>query len=139
MDEASPAAIEDSRTFRPPAVSVVLSTYNRSNILPFAIESVLGQTRDDWELLVVGDNCTDDSEEIVARFDDGRIRFINLRERVGDQSGPNNEGVHQARAPFVAFLNHDDLWFPDHLERMLADVRRRGGRRGVRAGARGRA
>ena len=120
MDEASPATIEDRMTSRSPAVSVVLSTYNRGNILPFAIESVLGQTSDDWELLVVGDNCTDDSEEIVARFDDRRIRFINLRERVGDQSGPNNEGVRQARGPFVAFLNHDDLWFPDHLERMLA-------------------
>ena len=102
-----------------PAVTVVIQTYNRSNILPYAIGSVLWQRFRDWELLVIGDGCTDDSAAVVARFTDPRIRFINLAERVGDQSGPNNEGVRQARGRYVAYLNHDDLWFPDHLERVL--------------------
>jgi glycosyltransferase involved in cell wall biosynthesis len=119
MNAVSPSTVEDNRSDSSPAITVVLSTYNRGNILPFAIQSVLRQTLVDWELLVVGDGCTDDSEDAVARFTDPRIRFINLRERVGDQSGPNNEGVRQARGRLVAFLNHDDLWFPDHLERML--------------------
>ena len=119
MDAPLPATKSRGETATAPAFTVVLSTYNRSNILPFAIETVRWQTCDDWELLVVGDACTDDSEAVVARFADPRIRFINLRERVGDQSGPNNEGVRQTRGPLVAFLNHDDLWFPDHLERML--------------------
>ncbi|MEO8674207.1 MAG: glycosyltransferase family 2 protein [Casimicrobiaceae bacterium] len=119
MAAHSPAGKTDVETVAAPAFTVVLSTYNRSNILPFAIETVRWQTGADWELLVIGDACTDDSEEVVARFADPRIRFINLRERVGDQSGPNNEGVRQARGRLVAFLNHDDLWFPDHLERML--------------------
>lgn len=119
MDTTFSAPTEEQTPLPAPAVSVVLSTFNRSNILPFAIGSVLAQTRGDWELLVVGDGCTDNSEAVVARFEDPRIRFINLPERVGDQSGPNNEGVRQARGGVVAFLNHDDLWFPDHLERML--------------------
>ena len=119
MDVPLPATKGRGETVAAPAFTVVLSTYNRSNILPFAIETVRWQSCDNWELLVVGDACTDDSEAVVARFADPRIRFINLHERVGDQSGPNNKGVRQARGRLVAFLNHDDLWFPDHLERML--------------------
>ena len=126
MDATSSATTEGDSPLPAPAVSVVLSTFNRSNILPFAIGSVLAQTRGDWELIVVGDGCTDDSEDVVARFNDPRIRFINLRQRVGDQSGPNNEGVRQARGRFVAFLNHDDLWFPDHLERALETLDKTG-------------
>src|SRR4030095_3242553 len=125
-DAASSATTEDDSPLPAPAVSVVLATFNRSNILPFVIGSVLAQTRGDWELIVVGDGCTDDSEDVVARFNDPRIRFINLRQRVGDQSGPNNEGVRQARGRFVAFLNHDDLWFPDHLERTLETLDKTG-------------
>lgn len=102
-----------------PAVSVVIATYNRGNALAWALRSVLGQTRGDFEVIVVGDACTDDTAEVVASFRDARLAFVNLRRRVGDQSGPNNAGVRLARAPLVAFLNHDDLWFPDHLARLL--------------------
>ncbi len=66
-------------------------------------------------MIVVGDACTDDTAAIVSGFDDGRIRFINLERNFGEQAGPNNFGVSQARAPLVAFLNHDDIWLPDHL------------------------
>lgn len=102
-----------------PAVSVVIATYNRSNVLAWAIRSVLAQTRADFEVLVVGDACTDDTAATVASFRDARIAFLNLRQRVGDQSGPSNAALQRARAPLVAFLNHDDLWFPDHLERLV--------------------
>jgi GT2 family glycosyltransferase len=54
---------------------------------------VRAQTRSDWELIVVGDACTDDTADVVATFPDPRIRFVNLPENVGEQSGPNNEGV----------------------------------------------
>ena len=105
-----------------PSVSVVVATFDRSNILPYAIESVLRQTRRDFELLVVGDGCTDDTADVVARFDDPRVRFVDLRPRVGDQSGPTNAALEIARGRFVALLNHDDFWFPDHLERALATL-----------------
>ena len=101
---------------RPPVVSVVTATYNRSNVLRFAIESVRRQTFSEWEMLVVGDACTDDTADVIREIGDPRIRFVNLPQNVGDQSGPNNEGVSRARGHFLAYLNHDDLWFPDHLE-----------------------
>lgn len=99
-----------------PLVSVVTATYNRSNVLRLAIESVRWQTFRDWELWVIGDACTDDTAEVVASFADPRIHFFNLPENVGEQSGPNNEGLRRARGRYVAYLNHDDLWLPDHLE-----------------------
>ena len=101
---------------RPPVVSVVTATYNRSNVLRFAVESVRRQTLSDWEMWVVGDACTDDTADMIREIGDPRIRFVNLPQNIGDQSGPNNEAVSRARGRFLAYLNHDDLWFPDHLE-----------------------
>jgi len=109
-----------------PLVSVITATYNRSNILRYAIASVRSQTLTDWELIVVGDQCTDDTEAVVASFADPRIRFINLPENFGEQSGPNNVGLEAARGRFLAFLNHDDLWFPDHLSRAVETLEQTG-------------
>lgn len=102
-----------------PLVSIVMATYNRSNVLRYAIETVRWQSVDDWELIVVGDGCTDDTGEVVASFADPRIRFFNREENFGEQSAPNNDGVTISRGKFVAFLNHDDMWFPFHLESTL--------------------
>jgi hypothetical protein len=101
-----------------PAISVVIATYNRSRALGYAIESVLGQTFRDWELIVVGDACTDDTAEVVARYAsaDPRVRFVNLERNWGEQSGPNNVGRALARAPLIAYLSHDDIWLPHHLK-----------------------
>ena len=115
----------DTQTARP-TVSVVTATYNRSNVLALAVESVRWQTFRDWELWVVGDACTDDSEQVVEAFRDPRVHFVNLLRNVGEQSGPNNEGVRRAHGRFVAFLNHDDLWLPDHLETALAAINETG-------------
>jgi glycosyltransferase involved in cell wall biosynthesis len=107
-----------------PSVSIVVATYNRSNVLALAVESARAQTVEDWEMVVVGDACTDDTAEVVRSFEDSRIRFVNLPENWGEQSRPNNEGVAVTRGRYVSFLNHDDLWFPDHLERALAALER---------------
>lgn len=103
-----------------PTVSVVMATYNRSNIIGYAIQSVLHGGFHDWELIVVGDACTDDTERVVQQFNDSRIRFVNLETNFGEQSGPNNTGVELARGKYLAFLNHDDMWLPDHLARSVA-------------------
>ncbi len=103
-----------------PLVSVILATYNRSRVLAHAIQSVRCSTLTDWELIVVGDHCTDDTAAVVAGFADPRVTFVNLPENVGEQSGPNNEGVRRARGRYLAFLNHDDLYFPDHLATAVA-------------------
>ncbi len=73
-------------------ISVVTATYNRSNVLFYAISSLIRSTFEDWELIIVGDACTDDTREVVAGFADSRIRFYNLAENFGDQSGPDNSG-----------------------------------------------
>lgn len=102
-----------------PKVSVIIATYNRSNVLALTIQSVLWQTVGDFELIVVGDCCTDDTESVVLGFKDDRIRFVNLEQNIGEQSGPNNVGAEMASGQYIAYLNHDDLWLPDHLEKMI--------------------
>ena len=98
-----------------PRITVIIPTYNWSTVLPYSIGSVLRQTVTDWELLVIGDGCTDDSAAVVARVADPRVRWINLPANTGHQSGPNNEGLRQARGDLIAYLGHDDLWLPHHL------------------------
>jgi glycosyltransferase involved in cell wall biosynthesis len=99
----------------PPRVSVIIATYHWSSVLPYSIGSVLRQTMGDFEVLVIGDACTDDSEQVVASIGDPRVRWINLPSNTGHQSGPNNEGLRQARGELIAYLGHDDLWLPHHL------------------------
>ena len=109
-----------------PSVSVVIATYNRSNVLRFAVESVLRQTFEDWELWVVGDGCTDDTEAVMSGFSDPRVNFVNLETNFGEQSKPNNEGFSRARGRLIAYLGHDDLWLPDHLEAVVAGLEETG-------------
>jgi GT2 family glycosyltransferase len=73
----------------------------------------------DYELLVVGDGCTDDSEKVVAAIKDPRVRWINLPVNTGHQAGPNNRGIEEARGEYIAYLGHDDLWLPHHLQCMI--------------------
>lgn len=105
-----------------PRASIVTATYNRSNVLRHTLGASRASTVSDWEHLVVGDACTDDTEAVVAACDDARLRFVNLPSHVGEQSGPNNEGVRLARGRFIAFLNHDDLWLPHHLDTALRAI-----------------
>jgi len=105
-----------------PRISVIIPTYNRSAVLRHAIASVLAQSFGDFELLVVGDCCTDDSAAVVAGFGDPRIRWLNLAVNSGHQSGPNNEGLRLARGELIAYLGHDDLWLPHHLQALTAAI-----------------
>lgn len=107
----------------PPAVTVVIATYNWSNVLPYSIASVLDQTFTDFELLVIGDGCTDDSAHVVTAVDDPRVQWHNLDVHTGHQAGPNDEGIRLARGSVIAYLGHDDLWLPHHLETLVAVCR----------------
>jgi len=108
----------------PPRVTVITATYNWSSVLPYSMGSVIRQTFSDFEMLVVGDGCTDDSESVVRAAGDSRVRWINLPENSKHQSGPNNEGLRQARGEIIAYLGHDDLWFPHHLHEIVAAIDR---------------
>lgn len=105
-----------------PRVTVIIPTYNWSSVLPYSIGSVLRQSFTDFELLVIGDGCTDDSEQVVNAIADPRLRWINLPVNNGHQSTANNEGIRQGRGSIIAYLGHDDLWLPHHLEVMVAAI-----------------
>lgn len=106
----------------PPMISVIIPTYNRSNVLRSAIHSVLWQTERDFELLVIGDGCTDDSEAVTNAFGDSRIRWHNLPVNSGHQSAPVNAGLARSRGRYIAYLGHDDIWHPDHLRTLLQAI-----------------
>ena len=107
-----------------PKVSVILPVHNRADVLPRAIESVLGQELGDFELVVVDDGSTDGSAEVAELFGDERIRLIRLdRNRGGNVA--RNEGIRAARAPLIAFLDSDDRYFPDKLAWTAAEFERR--------------
>jgi glycosyltransferase involved in cell wall biosynthesis len=110
----------------PPLVSVVTATYNWSAVLRHAIDSVRAQSYPRWEMIVVGDACTDDSGEVVQSYGDPRIRWHNRDVNSGSQSLPNNDGIARARGDLIAYLGHDDLWAPDHLQRLVATARHGG-------------
>ncbi|CAN5346015.1 hypothetical protein BH10PSE11_BH10PSE11_37800 [soil metagenome] len=106
-----------------PAISVVIPTYNWSAALRCAIRSVLLQTEQNFEILVVGDGCTDDSADVVASFGDPRIRWHNLARNYGSQWAANNHAIEHAASDWIAYLGHDDIWYPTHLEAILRTAR----------------
>ena len=105
-----------------PRVTIIVPTYNWSAVLPFSIGSALDQSFTDFELIVVGDGCTDDSATVVAATGDPRVRWVNLPANNGHQSAPNNEGLRQARGELIAYLGHDDLWLPHHLQCLVEAI-----------------
>lgn len=100
-------------------VTVVIATFNRKRMLRCAIQSVLQQQVPVDEVLVIGDHCTDGSAEIVEAFGDARVRWFNRDRNCGSQWAPNNDGIAHAKSDSIAFLGHDDLWFPWHLAGLL--------------------
>ena len=105
-----------------PAVSVVIATYNRAGLLPETIESVLKQTFRDFELIVVDDGSTDDTEEVLKSYGD-RLRY--LRQENRGASAARNLGIRQSRASWISIQDSDDICAPDHLETLFSFVESR--------------
>ena len=99
-------------------VSIILCTYNREKYLGRAINSILDQTYEDWELLVVDDGSTDHTEELVRAYTDPRIRFFGM-ERNRFYCYAANFGLSQCAGTYVAFQNSDDEWLPNKLEKQV--------------------
>ena len=105
-----------------PAVSVVIPTYNRRAMVREAIDSVLANTGVEFELIVVDDGSTDDTQDLGRCFQ-GEARLIFERTANRGVAAARNRAVELARAPLVAFLDSDDLWSPTKLARQVAFMR----------------
>jgi glycosyltransferase involved in cell wall biosynthesis len=101
-----------------PLVSVVTATYNAARFLPLSIRSALAQTYAPVEVHVVDDGSTDDTEAVLQEFaDDPRVHVH--RQRNSGQASAKNRGIREARGELIAFLDADDIWYPDKLERQV--------------------
>jgi glycosyltransferase involved in cell wall biosynthesis len=104
-----------------PLVSVLMSTYNRQALLPAALCSVCAQTYQDWELLLVNDGG-DAVDEAAAHQKDDRIRVVDTREHRGKGYAVNRAFEH-AKGEFIAYLDDDDIWYPEHLQHLMLPLR----------------
>ena len=109
-----------------PAVSVVLPAYNRAGSILAAVESVLGQSFRDFELLVVDDGSSDGTMAALAGVGDPRVRLLANPRNLG-AGAARNTGIRAARAPWVAFQDSDDEWLPQKLEKQMARLDALGG------------
>jgi glycosyltransferase involved in cell wall biosynthesis len=101
-----------------PKVSVIIITYNRAHLLGAAMTSVLNQTFQDFELIVVDDASQDNTADVVRSFRDDRIRYIrhDTNKRV---AGARNTGLQNSMGEYIAFLDDDDEWLPEKLQRQV--------------------
>ena len=106
-----------------PRFSVIIPLYNKAPYVRKTVESVLGQTFRDYELLIVDNGSNDGSSEVVAEFTDSRIQIVRLEENVG-VSNARNKGVSLSTASYITFLDADDWWEPTFLEEMAGLIER---------------
>ena len=104
-----------------PLVSVVIPAYNRAEKIEASIKSVQAQTYPNWEIIVSDDGSKDDTKDVVGRLmgSDQRIRLISREQNAGAQAA-RNTGIMAAKGEWIAFLDSDDQWLPDSLQRRLA-------------------
>ncbi|MHA1210829.1 MAG: glycosyltransferase [Candidatus Heimdallarchaeota archaeon] len=93
-----------------PKISCIISTYNRSSLLKKAINSVLRQTLEDFELIVIDDCSTDNTEKVVKSFKDERVKYVKTKENCGHDGQPKNIGIRCATGEYVCFLDDDDMY-----------------------------
>jgi glycosyltransferase involved in cell wall biosynthesis len=104
-----------------PAVSIVITTYNRAGLVGQAIDSALAQTWIDREILVVDDGSTDGTEAVIRGYG-ARVTYV--RKENGGEASARNHGIREASGGWVAFLDSDDAWEPDALTTLMAAARK---------------
>lgn len=103
---------------RAPFFSVFLPTHGREEVIGASLDSILCQSFDDFELIVMGDGCTDGTADIVARYaeTDPRVRWLGYDKGAAQGYANRNSALAEARGTVIAFAQHDDLMFHDHLQ-----------------------
>lgn len=104
-----------------PAFSIVIPTFNRAGTLRTSLDSVIAQTFGDFEVLVMDDGSSDNTEEVVKSYGDSRIRY-EWAPNSGGPATPRNRGIDAAIADWVCFLDADDKWYQDKLKRVVETI-----------------
>jgi glycosyltransferase involved in cell wall biosynthesis len=107
-----------SKQAETPVISVILPTWNCAELLREAVVSVKAQTHEKWELIVINNNSTDHTKDVINKFKDERIKLIDFDNK-GVIAAARNEGIKIANGTYISFLDSDDYWFPTKLERCL--------------------
>jgi len=105
-----------------PTISVIVTAYNQAPVLELTLRSVQAQTFKDFEILLINDGSTDATREVADRFHDPRLQVFSFPN--GGYSRALNRGLDRASGAFIAFVDGDDLWTPDKLERQLQALER---------------
>ena len=103
-----------------PLVSVVMPTYNRADVVGRAIDSILNQTYNDFEFIIVDDGSTDSTSEILQKYAAIDKRIILLRQNNQGAAATRNAGVNKAKGKYIAFMDDDDISLPNRLEKQVA-------------------
>ena len=99
-------------------ISVIVPTYNRADLISETIESILNQTYKYFELIIVDDGSTDNTEEVIRKFKDSRIKYIKT-DNWGGPARPRNTGIKKTKGEYIAFCDDDDIWLPKKLEKQI--------------------
>lgn len=105
-----------------PFFSVIVATYNHAHLLPACIQSVLDQTFDDWEMIIVNNHSTDNTIEVVESYMDKRIRIVPIYND-GILAKSRNVGIREAKGEWICMLDSDDVWYKDKLKRTYETIK----------------
>lgn len=106
-------------------VSIIMPSWNTARFIGQSIESVLSQTYEKWELIIVDDCSTDDTDTVVIKYTDPRIRYIKNEINSG-AALTRNRAIREAHGEWIAFLDSDDLWAPQKLEKQINFMQNKG-------------
>lgn len=104
------------------SISVVIPTYNRAHLLPKAVKSVMAQTLQPLEIIIVDDLSTDNTKEVVESFQNEKIKYV-VNSRTKGANGARNTGILMAKGEYIAFQDSDDIWLPDKLEKQVQFIK----------------
>lgn len=108
-----------------PKVSIITPSYNSAEYLEETIQSVINQSFQDWEWLITDDCSQDNSAQIIQKYNDPRIKLVVLEKNAG-AGGARNNALQRAAGRFITFLDSDDVWYPDFLEKMVGFMEQNG-------------
>lgn len=106
-------------------VSIIMPSYNTAPYIKETIQSVLDQTYQSWELIIVDDCSTDNTDEVVASIKDERIKYFHNEKNSG-AAVSRNRALREAKGRWIAFLDSDDLWMPEKLEKQISFMEKNG-------------